>query len=152
MQNADAFGLSSTPRGVRLRLLGSIHSDGAHAKTTFRNCAANKGLGMSHHYAEAVSVVLGLVSVSRTAFYQFQRHMHDSCAGARRHATSAFPEDRQHRPVLRQYLRSQLLKSALTRNQRVMTEQCPTDSKPLVFVNNSEGHLRLSGLYKNHPA
>jgi len=26
-------------------------------------------------------------------------------------------------------------------------EQCPTDSKSLVFVNNSECHLCLSGLY-----
>ena len=86
---------------------------------------------------------------SYRVFFQIQRHMHDACAGARRHATSGFMKDRQHRHVLRQYLRSQLLKSALTRNQDEMMEQRPTDSKSLVFVNNSECHLCLSRLYKD---
>jgi hypothetical protein len=83
--------------------------------------------GVVHHFSSSPP---SAVVLPRSAFF----------------AQPAFLEHLQHRGVLRQDLRDQLLEPGCVGNRREMAYEGRADPLPLALVDHGEGHLGLAGL------
>src|SRR5258706_3090806 len=72
--------------------------------------------------------------------------MHSASFPSYSRMQSAFPENVQHRGVLRQTFGDQFLEPGITGDRGKMTHQCRADPLSMVFVDQRESHLSSSGL------